>query len=176
MPILLEHVGIEDSTTQLKYNAILHVLQLTTAVLGAFFVDKIGRRPALLVGTSMFIIWWVIITSLMSFLPLQHADDKSLGITLETKTIHGSRAALAMIFLFAMTYSFCYTPLQMLYPVECLSYETRAKGMGIYNLVINIAALYNTYGIPVVVDKIGWKMYWIYVVWNMFQVAYIWKL
>lgn len=176
MPILLQHVGIRDATTQLQYNAILHVLQLTTAVCGAFAVDKIGRRPALLFGTSMFVIWWVIITSLMGFLPLEHAEDDTLGARLEMKTVHGSRASIAMIFLFAITYSFTYTPLQMLYPVECLSYETRAKGMGIYNLIVNIAALYNTYGIPVVVDKIGWKMYWIYVVWNIFQAGYIWKL
>lgn len=175
MPILLEHAGILDATTQLQYNGILQVLQFITAVCGAFAVDKIGRRPALLIGTSMFIIWWVIITSLMNFLPLEHVEDATLGSRIETKAIHGSKAAISMIFLFAMTFSFTYTPLQTLYPVECLSYETRAKGMGIYNLIVNIASLYNTYGIPVVVDKIGWKMYWIYVVWNIFQVGYIWK-
>ena len=81
-----------------------------------------------------------------------------------------------MIYLFACTYAFSYTPLQILYPVECLSYETRAKGMGVYNLVVNIATLYNTYGIPTVIDRIGWKMYWIYVVWNIFQVIFIWAL
>ncbi|KAF8473398.1 general substrate transporter [Kalaharituber pfeilii] len=174
MPVLLEHVGIHNPTTQLLYNAVLHILQFTVSTCGALCIDRLGRRPTLMVGTSLFVVWWLIITVLMSFIPLDHRNGLDQMDHKATSIIQGSRAAIAMIYLFALTYSFSYTPLQALYPVECLSYETRAKGMGIYNLIVNIAALYNTYGIPTVVEKIGWKMYWIYVVWNVFEVIFIW--
>lgn len=176
MPVLLSHVGIRDSTTQLLYTAILNVLQLTISVCGAFSSDRIGRRPVLLTATCTFIVLWVIITTLISFLPLQEVDTSVLTGNSEDKAVIGSKVAIFLIYLFAITYSFSITPLQVVYPVECLSYETRAKGMGVNNLVVNIAGFYNAYGIPVVVDKIGYRMYWIYAAWNVFQGLYMWKL
>src|SRR5690606_10864532 len=83
------------------------------------------------------------------------------------------RGALAMIYIFTITYSFAFTPLQALYPVECLAYETRAKGMGMYNLFVNIAGFFNTYAIPVVWDKISWKFLFVFIAWDGFEVLYI---
>ena len=174
MPVLLSHVGIRDSTTQLLYNAILNVLQLTISICGAISSDRIGRRPVLLTATCIFVILWVIITTLISFLPLQEVGKLSGSIADEA--VIGSKVAISLIYLFALTYSFSITPLQVVYPVECLSYETRAKGMGINNFVVNITGFYNAYGIPVVVDKIGFRMYWIYAAWNVFQGLFMWKL
>lgn len=39
-------------------------------------------------------------------------------------------ASLAFIFIFGAVFSIGFTPLQALYPVEVLSFEMRAKGMG----------------------------------------------
>ena len=171
MPVLLEHTGIDDPSKQLFHNAILNVLQLLVSVCGAFCTDIFGRRPVLIIGTSIFVIWWAIITGLMSTLPLEQLEEEA-GAAVK----HGSKAAMAMIYLFGLTYSFVYTPLQALYPVECLSYETRAKGMGVNNLFVNLAVVFNSYGISIIVEKIQWKFYWVYVIWNMFQVGWIYYL
>lgn len=176
MPVLLSHVGIRDPTTQLLYNAILNVLQLTISICGAFSSDRIGRRTVLLSASCIFFILWVIITTLISFLPLQDVEDGHLTGTIANEAVIGSKVAIFLIYVFALTYSFSITPLQVVYPVECLSYETRAKGMGINNFVVNIAGFYNAYGIPVVVDKIGFRMYWIYAAWNVVQGLFMWKL
>lgn len=87
------------------------------STIGARFTDKLGRRPVLLIATTLFVIEWSIVTALTA---VYGGDDNS--------NVNGSRAAIAFIYLFGITYSFAYTPLQALYPVECLSYETRAKG------------------------------------------------
>ena len=176
MPVLLSHVGIRDPTTQLLYNAILNVLQLTISICGAFSSDRIGRRPVLLTASCIFVILWVIITTLISFLPLQDVEEGHLTGTIANEAVIGSKVAIFLIYVFALTFSFSITPLQVVYPVECLSYETRAKGMGINNFVVNIAGFYNAYGIPVVVDKIGFRMYWIYAAWNVVQGLFMWKL
>lgn len=162
MPVLLDTIGVKDERTQLLYNAILNVLSFIMATAGARFVDRIGRRPVLLIATSLFVLLWAIITTLTAL----YAKEANSNLV-------GSKAAIAMIYTFGITYSFAYTPLQALYPVECLSYETRAKGMGIYNLLVNIAAFFNTYAIPTVWDKIRWKFYFVYIAWDVFEVLYI---
>lgn len=162
MPVLLTEVGVRDGKQQLLYNAILNVISFVAATIGARFVDRLGRRPVLLICTSLFVVWWVLITVLTAL----YTDTGS-------EASAGTRAAIAMMYIFGITYSFSYTPLQALYPVECLAYETRAKGMGIYNLIVNIAAFFNTYAIPTVLDKVHWRFYFVYIAWDVFEVIYI---
>jgi hypothetical protein len=56
------------------------------------------------------------------------------GADPETKVYGTNKAAgtasLAFIFIFGAVFSVGFTPLQALYPVEVLSFEMRAKGMG----------------------------------------------
>lgn len=161
-PYLLETIGIEDSSTQLFYTAIINVISFIMATVGARFTDRLGRRPVLLIATSLFVVEWTISTVLIALY-----GEKGSGST------PGGRGALAMIYIFTITYSFAFTPLQALYPVECLAYETRAKGMGMYNLFVNIAGFFNTYAIPVVWDKISWKFLFVFIAWDAFEVLYI---
>lgn len=158
MPVLLDQVGITDTGTQLLYSAILSVISWIMATIGAHFTDRLGRRPVLLIATALFIVEWSIVTALSS----------TYGKESNTNT-HGSRAAIAFIYLFGITYSFAYTPLQALYPVECLPFETRAKGMGMYNLFVNIAAFFNTFAIPIALERVKWKVYFLYIAWDAFQ-------
>jgi MFS family permease len=137
MPVLLDTIGVKEQSTQLLYNAILNVISFIMATIGAHFVDRLGRRPVLLIGTSLFVVWWTLITVLTAIYAKE--DNENLS---------GSRATIAFIYVFGITYSFAYTPLQALYPVECLSYENRAKGMGMYNLIVNIASFFNVTMLP----------------------------
>lgn len=42
-----------------------------------------------------------------------------------------------------IVYSFAYTPLQALYPVECLQTNSRAKGMSMYGVVVSAVSLFS---------------------------------
>lgn len=165
MPVLLHNIGITNEGTQLLLNAILMVLSLSVAVVGAFLVDRVGRRPMLLLGTFLFVLWWAIITILTSF----YGQEDNINY-------NGSRTTIAFIYLFGITHSFSYTPLQMLYPVECLSYETRAKGMGVYNFLVNVAQVFNTYGMATVINKISWGFCFIFIVWDVVELVAIYFL
>lgn len=135
------------------------------STVGARFTDQFGRRPVLLIATSLFVVEWTIVTALTA--TYGGADNENHN---------GSRAAITFIYLFGITYSFAYTPLQALYPVECLSYETRAKGMGMYNLFVNIAAFFNTYALPQAWARVQWRFYYLYIAWNVFQTIFIYFL
>lgn len=60
------------------------------------------------------------------------------GVQASTGSKASSGAAVAMIYLFQVVYSFGWTPLQALYPVEVLSFEMRAKGMAFSNLFVQV--------------------------------------
>jgi hypothetical protein len=60
-----------------------------------------------------------------------------------------------------------------MYPVECLAYETRAKGMAIYSVFTNIALLVNQFGIGNAMDVIKWHTYIILTGWNLVQAVFI---
>ena len=79
-----------------------------------------------------------------------------------------------------------------MYPVECLKFENRAKGMGFYNLAVNIASFYNTYVtycpmilllaltsrcpsfvIGIAFTQAGWKYYFLYIFWDILELACI---
>lgn len=167
MPTLLDTIGVGNPKKQLLYNAILNVISFIMATVGARFTDRLGRRPVLLIGTSLFVVWWTIIVTLTAL----YGREGELSNT--SISASGARAAIAFIYVFGITYSFAYTPLQALYPVECLAYETRAKGMGMYNLVVNIAAFFNTYAIPVVFGRLKWRFYFIYIAWDAFEAIFI---
>ena len=49
--------------------------------------------------------------------------------------------------------------------MECLENRTRAKGSGLNFLFLNVAMVVNTYGISVGIEKIGWKLYLVYIIW-----------
>lgn len=83
-------------------------------------------------------------------------------------------ASLAFIFIFGAVYSVGFTPLQALYPVEVLSFEMRAKGMGFSGFSVAAAGLLNQFAWPVSMQKIGWKTYIIFTIWCAIQATTVW--
>ena len=60
-----------------------------------------------------------------------------------------------------------------MYSVECLAYETRAKGMAVYSVFTNIALLVNQFGIGNAMGAISWHTYIILAGWNVIQCIFI---
>ncbi|CAD0113338.1 unnamed protein product [Aureobasidium uvarum] len=56
-----------------------------------------------------------------------------------------------------------------LYPVEILSLALRARGMGVYSFIQGAAGSVQNYGIAVDIDKLGYKIWAVYVVYNTLQ-------
>lgn len=80
--------------------------------------------------------------------------------------------------------------MQALYPAEVLSYQSRAKGLAFLNVVTQGSSCINTFGyapiyflahiptnprssLPVALEKLGWKTYIIFLVWDSFEVIVI---
>ncbi|KAK6531752.1 hypothetical protein TWF694_002923 [Orbilia ellipsospora] len=157
MPYALKSAGVNDRDTQRLLSALMTVVQFVFSLVGASIIDRFGRRTLLFYGECLFVIYFAIITALSS----QFSD--SLG-GFPNKLM--SNAVITCIYLFGITYSVTITPMQALYPVECLKYETRGKGMALSGLFISIAGFYNLFVTSIAQVNIGWKYYYWFIAEN----------
>lgn len=148
------HTEIEQTNINLGYSC----FQFVFALVGAAFVDKIGRRPLMIGAMGGCALVWVGMTT-------------ASAIFNENGNPNAAKATVAFIFIFGGVFSFGITPLQALYPVEVLSYEMRAKGMAFSSLSVNVGGLLNQFAWPVSLANIGWKTYIVFIIWCCVQTA-----
>jgi len=158
LPAVLTTAGYTESITQANINLGYSAFQFAFALLGAAFVEKIGRRPLFLFSMAACCMMWIGMTASTSI--FNASDDKNAS---------AAKATVAFIFLFGAVFSVGMTPLQALYPVEVLSFEMRAKGMAFSSLAVNAGGLLNQFAWPIALKKIGWHTYIVFVVWCAIQ-------
>jgi sugar porter (SP) family MFS transporter len=171
---VLESAGYTNSIQQANITLINSCQQFLCAIFGAFLVDKVGRRPLLMFSfTGCCVIWLGMTIASAEFAKSGGGINADGSARLGTNDA-ASKASLAMVFLFGSVYSVGITPLQALYPVECLSFEMRAKGMAFSSLATNVAGLLNQFAWPVSLQNIGWQTYIVFTVWDAVQALVIW--
>ncbi|KAJ3047288.1 hypothetical protein HK097_011684, partial [Rhizophlyctis rosea] len=162
------------------FQAVLSVLQFMVALIGARLTDRMGRRKLVITGTLMLSVFLAVI-SVASWrvnpegkqwkledpkrAVMSDAEKKNVADNYQW----ASYMYVVGLYLFQLTYALAWTPVQALYPVECLATSTRAKGLGLSNLVVYIMLLVNFFAVPLGITKIGFKFYIIYIVWNLVE-------
>jgi MFS family permease len=149
MPVMLQNAGITDPHQQLLMNAINTIISFVSGLVGSFFVDRWGRRTLFLWGTFFTGLVYIPITVIASFPVSEISASIGYGF-------------IACIFLYGVFFSFCWTPLQALYPAEILPNRVRAKGMAFQGLLSGAANFINFYATPTALQTIGWRMYTIF--------------
>ncbi|KAK7469204.1 hypothetical protein VKT23_003694 [Stygiomarasmius scandens] len=157
LPVLLENAGITSQDRKLTLNFVNSVTSYVGALAGSFTVDRFGRRKNLLYAT-------LAITCILAI---------ATGLLSQEGNAARSNAGITFIFLFMVVFSFGWTPMQALYPAEVLGYEARAKGLAFLNICSQAATTINTFGLPVALGKLGWKVYLIWVCWDAFECVII---
>lgn len=157
----LDLIGIKSSTKQVGINLGLTAIYFVFTAVGAFLIDIFRRRT-------------LIISGLISFILTQTA----VTITSWRYAVAPNEATAALTVMWVFIYQICSASLiatmHNLYPVEILSLPLRAKGMALYSLVQAAAGVVQSYGISVGIAKVGYKIWVIYIVYNLIQliVAY----
>ena len=169
MAAVLDTAGVNTSIGKANVNLGYSCFQFFWAVVGAHFVEKIGRRKMMLCGFFGTSIVWVCMTASAGTL----AGSLVSGSVAAGDAVYSNDAAgnavLAFIFIFGGVYSFNITPLQSLYPVECFNFEIRAKGMALQGFAVNAAGLMNQFAWPIALKHIAWKTYIVFIVWCALQ-------
>ncbi|RDB19823.1 Lactose permease [Hypsizygus marmoreus] len=162
LTILFKNAGANTQNQRLVLNFANTLISAGGALVGTSLTDKVGRRTMWFWGTLGCAAMLAIVTGCTAKWGADGANPQ------------GANAAIAFIFLFGFVYSLAYTPLQALYPAECLDYNTRAKGMAVYAFAVSCASFVNTYAGPIALKNITWRYYIVYVVWDLFECVVIW--
>jgi MFS family permease len=158
VPLMVENAGITNPNEQLLINAINPIFSMMGAIYGATLLDRLGRRKMLLGGLAGALFFYILLTAFTA------------GTDHDKKLAYGT---IVSIYCFGIIFAWGFTPLQTLYAVECLENRTRAKGSGANFLFLNIAMVVNTYGIAVGMEKLGWKLYLVYIGWICVEIVFI---
>ncbi|KAK7963449.1 lactose permease [Apiospora saccharicola] len=165
---VLDGAGYHDPIEKANITLINSCQQFLCAIVGACLVDRVGRRPLFLFSFIGCTVVWLGMTIASAEFEAGGGSKESMGTN-----PGASKAAIAMIFIFASTPSAL--PLsQALFPVEVLSFEMRAKGMAFSSLAVNVGGLLNQFAWPVALQNITWKTYIIFTVQDAVQAAIIW--
>lgn len=131
----LDTAGIHGSVTQTNVQLGMNAIQIVFASVGASFVDRVGRRPMLIwVNVACCLCWIGVIVPAS----IANITDVSSVAQQDAVSPSVSKAVLAWVYIFQICYSFGWTPMQALYPVEVLSFEMRAKGMAFSSLFTSV--------------------------------------
>jgi hypothetical protein len=71
------------------------------------------------------------------------------------------------------SYSFGWTPLAALYPLEVLNYSIRSSGIGVYQFFVNGFGLMATMAFPYALERIGRKTFMISGAWDVLQLVFV---
>ena len=127
VPAVLDTAGYTQDVTKANINLSYACFQFAFALIGAAFVERVGRRWMMLGSMASCCVMWIGVTTATAIYS-QSGDTNTSA----------AKASIACIFLFGAVFSIGITPLQALYPVEVLSFEMRAKGMGFSSLAVAI--------------------------------------
>jgi MFS family permease len=149
LPAMMSTLGIDAATSVLDINLGIVVASGVAACVGASLMDRFGRRKMLISCCGGMALMWVGMVACLAVY-----SDKS--------NQPSARASLAFVFLIGIVFSFAYTPLQQLYPVECLKYEQRAKGIAFATFGTSATSLVNLFATPLALQHIT---YYTYIIW-----------
>ncbi|KAH7309323.1 MFS sugar transporter-like protein [Rhexocercosporidium sp. MPI-PUGE-AT-0058] len=154
----LETIGITDSMKQLGFNFGSTAVYFVFTVFGSFIIDRFKRRTLIFAGLITFIVLQTCAT-ITSWQYNLHKSDTQAALT------------VVWIFIFQACSATLIATMHNLYPVELLSLHLRAKGMALYGLVQGAAGTVNNYGISVGINKIGYKIWVVYIGYNCIQLV-----
>lgn len=157
-------IGDELLTSAIQY--IINVVMTLPAIL---YLDKIGRRPALIFGSFFMMIWLFISGSLQAV--YGHPNDfTNPRLDQITWVVQGNKSASSAIvacsYLFVATFATTWGPTSWTYPAEIFPSKVRAKAVSLatasnwfWNMVLAFA-------VPPLLWNINWKMYMIFATFN----------
>ncbi|KAA1473302.1 general substrate transporter [Dentipellis sp. KUC8613] len=149
---------------QFNMNLINSCLAALTAWIAVSLEDRMPRRKVLVIGTFLCSVMLALNAGFSAKWATYGDGPKNLAV---------GNAGVAFFFLFGIVYAFTYTPLQSLYPAECLETTTRAKGVSAKIFIISCTSFINLFCTPIAYGRIGWKYVLVYVGWDAFETV-IW--
>ncbi|TVY93485.1 Lactose permease [Lachnellula willkommii] len=160
--IVLDQIGLKESSIQLLINGVLQLVNIVVATGMCFFVDRLGRRLLFLVSTGGMFVVFLIWTICSAQFEMHHTKGSA-------------NAVVVMIFLYYVFYNIAWSGLLVGYAVEIMPYNMRAKGLTVMFLAIDLSLFFNQYINPIALARLSWKYYIFYDAWLLFELFIVWR-
>ncbi|CAI7672294.1 unnamed protein product [Penicillium manginii] len=151
LSLILTSVGVTEVRDQTLISACLQMWDLCFAILGAFLIDRLGRRPLFLASAAIMFISYVLVTALSG----------SFAVTNNTAT---GGAVIPFLFIFFAGYCIALTPFLTSYPCEIWPYRLRSRGLTVTWVSTICGMFFNTFVNPIALAAIAWRYYIVFIV------------
>ena len=148
-------------------NGIQYAINVVMTIPALLWVDKWGRRPTLLVGSTFMTIWLFAVAGLMANYG-HYYDDPNNSVVRWTVAGPASKAIIACSYLFVASFAPTWGPVSWIYVPELFGNRLRGKSNSVStasNWAFNFALGYFT---PPAFHNIQWKTY---IIFGCFAVA-----
>jgi len=163
VPMVFQKAGFESASDAIFQTAVMFAWNLICCVLALWLVERLGRRPLLLIGLSVMGIGLVV------FGWCFHAEIQGLPL-------------LVTMFLAVGAYNLSIAPLAWLIMSEIFPNRIRAKAMAIATFSLWIAAYINGQTFPMLMSAIETRfgtpagVFWIYSAVCLFAMLFCWAM
>ena len=155
-------------TASIQY--ILNVLLTLPAIL---FLDRLGRRPSMLIGSFLMMTCLLIVGILqatygqpISHTPTSDTTTDSITWVIPPNNATVSKAIVALTYLFVCTFATTWGPTSWTYPSEIYPTRIRAKAVSIATATNWFFNCILAFAVPPLLYNINWKMYIIFALFN----------
>jgi MFS family permease len=163
----MKGAGIADELLTASIQYIINVALTLPAII---WLDRVGRRPSMLLG-SFFMMTWLFISGALQGaygepVPNLNAPGNDISWQIGKNHKSVSKAVVALSYLFVATFATTWGPSSWTYPSEIYPSQIRAKAVSLatasnwaWNCILAFA-------VPPLLWSINWKMYMIFGTFN----------
>lgn len=157
--------GIADELLTASIQYIINVVMTLPAIL---YLDKFGRRPALLIGSFLMMTWLFITGALQGSYGHPNPDESDKDISWVVPREHSgvSKAIVACSYLFVASFATTWGPVSWTLPSEIFPAKVRAKAVSLSTAGNWTANCVLAFAVPPLLWSINWKMYMIFGTFN----------
>ncbi|KAI1743137.1 general substrate transporter [Xylaria scruposa] len=161
---IMEGASIASPLTTAAIQYVINVVLTLPAIL---YLDKFGRRPALIIGAFLMAVFLFISGSLQGAYGQPNDGTGSKDITWIVKDMPSvSKGIVATSYLFVATFATTWGPTSWTYPAEIFPSKVRAKAVSLSTAANWFWNMILAFAVPPLLWSINWKMYLIFAVFN----------
>jgi MFS family permease len=125
------------------------------------YIDRFGRRPALLTGSFLMMTWLFTTGALQASYGVPNPDknDKDISWVVPKEHASVSKAIVAFSYLFVASFATTWGPTSWTYPSEIFPAKVRAKAVSLATAANWTWNCILAFAVPPLLFSINWKMY-----------------
>ncbi|KAJ5601939.1 hypothetical protein N7510_011473 [Penicillium lagena] len=167
---IFEMAGLTGNT-KLIASSVQYIINVVFTLPAILFLDRLGRRPALIGGAFFMMIWLYATAGVMAqyghYVPGGFDGSSAVTWTMDSTNTKAKAAVIAFTYLLVATYSFTWAPISWCYPSEIYPIRLRGKAVSIATSANWALGFSNSYFTPPAFQNIQWRTFIIFGTFNV---------